>query len=98
MRSSDRLDGLIERGEALVPKGGDYPTSYNEELQADYFHWREQCIEAIQELGEDTRHLLDELESDKRGSRFYKTSASRVLGVTRAARGIVKWQGESSGL
>ena len=95
MNTLDRLDELIQKGEQLYPQGGDYPDSYNKELQEEYQFWRAGCIALIEELGDTARHLREELRSDARGQFFYKTSASRVLGAIKAARGIIERQNSS---
>ena len=90
MNTLDRLDELIQKGEQLYPQGGDYPDSYNKELQDDYQFWRAACIALIEELGVAARHLREELRSDARGQLFYTSSASRVLGTIKAARWIIE--------
>lgn len=92
MKMLDRLDELIKKGERLYPQGGNYPDSYNKELQDDYQFWRAACIAVIEELGATASHLWEELRSDARGQLFYSTSASRVLGAIKAARGIIERQ------
>jgi hypothetical protein len=84
---SDRLDRLIAEGEQLVPLGGsDVFTGPNRGLQDDYLVWHSRCVALLTELGPAVGHLLWELESDTRGGQFYQASASRVLGVMKAAR------------
>ena len=91
MSNLDRLDKLIREGEELVPKGGkDFLEGYDRQHQAAYASWRELCMVFLNELGAASQHLRHELESDTRGSYFYQSSASRVLGVIRSARLIVK--------
>ena len=83
----DRLDRLVRQGEMLAPHGGASAiTGPNLELQNEYRVWRSQCVEVLRELGSDADHLLREVESDTRGEQFYRASASRVLGVLKAAR------------
>ena len=83
----DRLERLVRQGEMLAPHGGARViTGPNLELQNEYRVWRSQCVEVLRELGPDAGHLLREVESDTRGEQFYKASASRVLGVLKAAR------------
>ena len=83
----DRLERLITQGEQLLPLGGgDVSTGPNFEIQGDYVAWRSRCVGLLTELGPDSGHLLWELESDTRSQLFYKASASRVLGVMKAAR------------
>ena len=87
MSISDRLDRLIAEGEELVSLGGgDVSTGPNRELQDDYVVWRSECVALLTELAPDSAHLLLELEADTRSQQFYRASASRVLGVTKAAR------------
>lgn len=87
MINLDRLDELIREGEELVPRGGkDLVSGHNRELQAEYSTWRDQCVAFLKELGTASENLLHELNSDTRGQFFYLSSASRVLGVIRAAR------------
>ena len=87
MDGSDRLDRLIAEGEELVSLGGgDVSTGPNHELQDDYRAWRTRCVALLTDLGPDAGHLLREVESDTRGQQFYQASASRVLGVMKAAR------------
>ncbi len=91
MSNLDRLDKLIREGEELVPKGGrDLVEGHNRQLQSDYTSWRELCMVFLNELGAASQHLLHELESDTRGSYFYQSSASRVLGVIKLARSITQ--------
>ena len=91
MSNLERLDELIRQGQELVPKGGtDLLEGYNRQLQADYTSWRELCMVFLNGLGAASQHLRHELESDTRGSYFYRSSASRVLGVIRAARLILQ--------
>ena len=90
MNRSDRLDRLIAEGEQLVPLGGgDVSTGSNLELQDDYVAWRTTCVRLLRELGPTAGHLLWELEADTRGQQFYQASASRVLGVMKAAQRLV---------
>ena len=85
----DRLDRLIVAGEQLTPLGGaDVSAGPNRELQFDYSVWRTECIELLTDLP-DASHLVWELASDTRGEQFYKASASRVLGVMKAARVLI---------
>ena len=71
----------------MVPLGGDdVSTGPNRRLQDDYFVWHSRCIVLLMELGPAAAHLLSELDSDTRGGQFYQASASRVLGVIKAAR------------
>ena len=87
MGNLDRLDELTREGEELVPKGGkDLVEGYNREHQAAYASWREQSMAALEEIGPAANYLLHELAYDTRGSYFYQNSASRVLGVIKAAR------------
>ncbi len=87
----ERLDELIKQGEELVPKGGhDLSAGYNRELQAKYESWRSQCIDVIGSLGDMSSQLLHYLQSDTRGSHFYLSSASRVLGIIRLARSMTQ--------
>ena len=87
MNTSDSLERLISEGEQLVPLGsGDVSTGPNSDLQNDYVAWRTRCVALLGELGPDSGHLLWELESDTRSHQFYQASASRVLGVMKAAR------------
>ena len=87
MSRSDRLDRLIAEGEQLVPLGGgDVSTGPNRGLHDDYFVWHSRCVALLKELGPSAGHLLWELESDTRSHQFYQASASRVLGVMKAAR------------
>ena len=70
----------------MAPLGGDdVSAGPNSELQFDYLVWRTECIELLADLP-DASHLVRELASDTRGEQFYKASASRVLGVMKAAR------------
>ena len=78
MNTLDRLDTLIQKGEELYPKGGEFPDGYNKELQDDYHSWWAACIALIEEMGVTARHLRGELKSDTRGQLFYASSASRV--------------------
>ena len=90
MNRSDRLDRLIAEGEQLVPLSrGDVSTGPNLELQDDYVAWRSTCVQLLRELGPTAGYLLWELESDTRGQQFYRASASRVLGVMKAAQRLV---------
>ena len=74
-------------GDQLVPLGGaDVSTGPNFELQDDYVAWRSRCVALLGELGPTAGHLLWELQWDTRSQRFYQASASRVLGVMKAAR------------
>ena len=83
----DRLERLIAEGEQLVPLGGrDVSTGPNRRLHDDYFAWRYMCVALLEDLGPTAGHLLGELESDKRSHQFCQASASRVLGVMKAAR------------
>lgn len=83
----DRLDRLIAKGEQLVPLGGvDASSGPNKDVQVDYHAWRTRCVDLLKELGPDAETLLWELASDTRGEQFYRASASRVLGVMKAAR------------
>ncbi len=83
----DRLAQLITQGEQLVLLGGaDVSTGPNLGLQDDYLVWRSRCFELLTELGPDSGHLLWELKMDTRSHQFYRASASRVLGVIKAAR------------
>ena len=83
---TDRLDRLIAAGEQLTPLGGpDVSAGPNRELQFDYSVWRTECIELLTNLP-DASHLVRELAADTRGEQFYRASASRVLGVMKAAR------------
>ena len=83
----DRLAQLITQGEQLVPLGGrDVSSGPNHELHDDYVAWRTRFVALLKELGPTATHLLWELESDTRSGQFYQASASRVLGVMRAAR------------
>ena len=87
MSNLDQLDKLIREGEKLVPKGGkDLVEGYNRQHQAAYATWRERCMVALNEIGPAANYLLHELASDTRGSYYYQSSASRVLGVIKAAR------------
>ena len=87
LTSIDRLNQLIATGEQLVPLGGvDASTGPNKDVQVDYHAWRTRCVELLKELGPDAGYLLREVESDTRGEQFYRASASRVLGVMKAAR------------
>ena len=87
---SERLDRLVAEGEELVSLGGgDISTGPNKELQNDYVAWRSTCVALLRELGTDSERLLLELELDTRGRQFYRASASRVLGVMRAAQRLV---------
>ena len=71
----------------MVPLGGDDVfTGPNRGLQDDYVAWRSKCVGLLRELGPAAGHLLWELEADTRGQQFYRASASRVLGVMKAAR------------
>ena len=91
MSNLERLDELIRAGQELVPKGGrDLVEGHNRQLQADYASWRELCTVFLNELGAASQYLRHELESDTRGPYFYQSSASRVLGVIKAARLIVQ--------
>ena len=84
---SDRLDRLIAAGQQLVPLGGvDVSSGPNKDVQVDYHAWRTRCVDLLKELGPDAGRLLLEVESDTRGEQFYLASASRVLGVMKAAR------------
>ncbi len=84
---SDRLERLIAQGEQLVPLGGDdVSTGPNRGLQDDYLAWRSSCVDLLTELGPTAGHLLWELQWDTRSQRFFRDSASRVLGVMKAAR------------
>ena len=84
---SDRLDRLVAEGEQLVPLGGvDVSSGPNKRLDVDYRAWRTRCVAFLTDLGADAGHLLREVETDTRGKQFYQASASRVLGVMRAAR------------
>ncbi len=95
MSNLDRLDKLIREGEELVPKGGkDLVEGYNRQHQAAYASWHERCMVALNEIGPAANYLLHELASDTRGSYFYQSSASRVLGVIKAARLISPMQPE----
>ena len=97
MSNLEPLDELIEEGEELVPKGGrDLAAGHNSELQAEYSTWREQCVAFLKDLGAVSQHLLRELESDTRGPYFYQSSASRVLGVIKAARFVSLEQEDQS--
>ena len=90
MNRSNRLDRLIAEGEQLVPLGGgDVSTGSNLELQDDYVAWRATCVRLLRELGPTAGNLLWELEADTRGQQFYLASASRVLGVMKAAQRLV---------
>ena len=83
----DRLELLIAEGEQLVPLGGgDVSTGPNRGLQDNYSVWRSRCLELLTELGPGSEHLLLELKMDTRSHQFYQASASRVLGVMKAAR------------
>ncbi len=83
----DRLERLIADGEQLVPLGGDdVSTGPNRGLQDNYVVWRSRCVELLTELGTNSGHLLWELKMDTRSHQFYQASASRVLGVMKAAR------------
>ncbi len=87
MSNLTRLDELIREGEELVPEGGrDLVEGYNRQHQAAYASWRERCMVALNEIGPAANYLVHELASDTRGSYFYQSSASRVLGVIKAAR------------
>lgn len=83
---SEHLDKLVQVGEALIPKAGSYFVSVDARLQSDYAAWRTDSISAITELGQPAERLLRELQSDSRGTRFHTASASRTLGVLKAAR------------
>ena len=90
MNTSDSLERLISEGEQLVPLGGgDVSTGPNSDLQNDYVAWRSRCLELLTELGPGSEHLLVELKMDTRGHQFYQASASRVLGVMKAARLLI---------
>ena len=83
----DRLERLIAEGKQLVPLGGgDVSTRPNWGLHHEYFAWRSRCVDLLMELGPDSGHLLWELKMDTRSYQFYQASASRVLGVMKAAR------------
>ena len=83
----DRLERLIAEGEQLVPLGGpDVLSGPNRRLHDDYFAWRYRCVALLEELGPTAGHLLRELEADTRSYQFYQASASRVVGVMKAAR------------
>ncbi len=95
MSNLERLDKLIREGENLVPKGGkNLVEGHNRQHQDAYAYWRERCIAALDEIGPAAEYLLHELASDTRGSYFYQSSASRVLGVIRAARFIAPMRSE----
>ena len=84
---SVRLERLIAEGERLVPLGGDDVFTGPNLAQHDYyFVWHSRCVALLTELGPAAGHLLSELEADTRGQQFYQASASRVLGVMKAAR------------
>ena len=84
---SDRLERLIAKGEQLVPLGGvNVSSGPNKDVDVDYRAWRMRCVDLLADLGPDARYLLREVESDTRGQQFYQASASRVLGVMKAAR------------
>jgi hypothetical protein len=84
---SDLLERLIAEGEHLAPLGGgDVFAGPNPELQDDYAAWRTRCVTLLRDMGPDAGRLMLELKSDTRGEQFYRASASRVLGVMKAAR------------
>ncbi len=82
------LEGLIAKGEELLPHGTDQSEGYNERLQPEYVAWRHQVIATIQELqelGSSALHLLNDLEQDRHGPYFFNSSTMRVLGALKGA-------------
>ncbi len=86
----DIINKLIEEGNSLAPVGGSEFSGYNSELQPDYVSWRLQVFSILDDIGEPAQILVKELEKDKNGSYFYKNSASRILGILKAALKIVE--------
>lgn len=84
------LEKLIEEGKKLVPQGGHPLVGYTGSLQTEYVSWRMQSLIAIEFLGSPAERLKKEIESDKDGPYFYKSSAQRVLGCLQAALEIAK--------
>ena len=71
----------------MVPHGGsDVSTGPNWVLHHEYVVWRSRCVELLTELGPNSGHLLWELKMDTRSHQFYQASASRMLGLMKAAR------------
>lgn len=91
------IEQLIAEGERLRPQGGTPFLGYNEDLQAEYVSWRMQAIDAIQQLGQSAKSLLQEIEADSQGSYFYRSSADRVLGVLKAGYTIAARQSVPKG-
>jgi predicted nucleotide-binding protein len=88
----ETLRELIKQGEGLAPKGGSTFEGYNGALQSEYSSWRVQVISAVEDLGRNAKPLLREIDSDKDGSYFYESSASRLLGVLKGALAIAQRQ------
>lgn len=95
---SQRLEELVQTGENLVPRAGSYFAPVDARLQLDYLAWRTAGIEAVRELAEPAYHLVRELQSDSRGKCFHTASASRMLGVLKAARFIASKSDKSPGV
>lgn len=84
------LRDLIEKGELLAPQGGEIFQGCNGSLQPDYVSWRLQALSAIEELGDPGKPILKDINTDKNGPYFYKSSAQRILGGLQAALAIAK--------
>jgi predicted nucleotide-binding protein len=90
MSLKDNIEQLIRIGESLLPKGGSEFDGYNGEYQPEYVSWRLQTFSILDELGKSASLLLKELQDDTNGAYFYQSSASRILGVLKAALAIVQ--------
>lgn len=80
------LKELIEEGEELAPQGGSFEREEeNQNLQAEYFSWRIESLEALKQFGAPIDVYVQKNKNDVYADLFYFEKANELLGILKAA-------------
>jgi len=78
------LEHLVKEGERLSPHSANYGRGYKESLLADFMAWRTNAVLCIEQLGDQSKTVLRDL--DTRRVQFREEYVSIVLGALKAAQ------------
>ena len=84
----ETLRKLIKEGNELAQQGG--LMGYNDQLQPEYLAWRIQSLSIMRKVGTPMKQSLQELESDRDGKYFYRSSVRNILGNLKGALALAE--------